>query len=153
MERLLLERLRKNRLDDRGAADHTPVIIQSFSPESLKKLSLNLKTKVPLVFLVSDENPGKWLTATGLAEAKQFAEGVGPAKALVDPKLVTQAHSLGLTVTPYTFRSSNTGKFKNVREEMSHYLYNLGVDALFTDNPDMFPRTRVESHEDLEFRI
>ena len=23
---------------------------------------------------------------------------------------------------------------------MAHYLYTLGVDALFTDNPDRFPR-------------
>jgi hypothetical protein len=23
---------------------------------------------------------------------------------------------------------------------MSHYLYNIGVDAVFTDNPDKFPR-------------
>ena len=144
MERLLLEMLQKNRLDKPGAAHHTPVIIQSFSPESLKKLSQNLKTKLPLVLLVSDETPTTWLTLTSLAEAKQFASGIGPAKALVDTKLVTQAHSLGLTVTPYTFKSSNTGSFKNVREEMSHYLYDLGVDALFTDNPDMFPRTPVE---------
>jgi glycerophosphoryl diester phosphodiesterase len=27
-----------------------------------------------------------------------------------------------------------------VREEMAHFLYRLGVDAVFTDNPDQFPR-------------
>ena len=69
--------------------------------------------------------------------------GIGPAKALVDKSLVMQAHALGLSVTPYTFRSSNTGRFKTVREEMSYYLYSLGVDALFTDNPDLFPRARI----------
>lgn len=141
MERLLLESLRKNSLDKASAAHHTPVVIQSFSPESLKKLSHNLKTKLPLVLLVSDETSTNWLTSTGLAEAQKFVSGIGPAKALVDTKLVTQSHSLGLTVTPYTFKSSNTGRFTNVHEEMSHYLYDLGVDALFTDNPDMFPRT------------
>ena len=82
----------------------------------------------------------RWLTPVGLAEAKHFASGIGPAKALLDKDLVTQAHSLGLSVTPYTFRSMNTGRFKTVREEMSYYLYDLGVDALFTDNPDQFPR-------------
>jgi glycerophosphoryl diester phosphodiesterase len=27
-----------------------------------------------------------------------------------------------------------------VREEMDQFLYTFGVDALFTDNPDQFPR-------------
>lgn len=143
MERLVLDMLSKNRLDKWSAEDHTPVIIQSFSPEGLRKLSRNLKTKLPLVLLVSDEAPTSWLTAAGLSKAKQFATGIGPAKALVDKSLVMQAHALGLSVTPYTFRSSNTGRFNNVREEMSYYLYRLGVDALFTDNPDLFPRAPV----------
>ena len=143
MERLVLDVLRKNRLDKRSAARYTPVIIQSFSPESLRRLSGPLKTKLPLVLLVGDEARARWLTAAGLAESKQFASGIGPAKALVDKSLVMQAHALGLSVTPYTFRSLNTGRFKNVREEMSYYLYDLGVDALFTDNPDLFPRAPV----------
>ncbi|HKZ81966.1 MAG TPA: glycerophosphodiester phosphodiesterase family protein [Pyrinomonadaceae bacterium] len=140
MERLVLEVLKKNGLDKRSAARHTPVIIQSFSPESLRKLSGRLKTELALVLLVGDESRTRWLTAKGLAESKQFASGIGPAKALVDRSLVMEAHALGLSVTPYTFRSSNTGRFKTVREEMSYYLYSLGVDALFTDNPDLFPR-------------
>jgi len=143
MERLVLDVLRKNRLDKLSAARHTPVIIQSFSPESLRRLSGTLRTKLPLVLLVGDEARARWLTAAGLAESKQFASGIGPAKALVDKSLVMQAHALGLSVTPYTFRSLNTGRFKNVREEMSYYLYDLGVDALFTDNPDLFPRAPV----------
>jgi glycerophosphoryl diester phosphodiesterase len=93
-----------------------------------------------LVLLVDDQMRARWLTEAGLAEAKQFATGIGPAKALVDKTLVMQAHAVGLTVTPYTFRSSNTGRFKTVREEMNFYLYDLGVDAVFTDNPDLFPR-------------
>jgi glycerophosphoryl diester phosphodiesterase len=143
MERLVLDVLKKNGLDKGSGAKRTPVIIQSFSPESLKKLS-GMKTKLPLVLLIGDEMRARWLTAAGLNEAKQFASGgIAPAKALVDKNLVTQAHDLGLSVTPYTFRSSNTGSFKTVSEEMSHYLYDLGVDALFTDNPDLFPRVAV----------
>ncbi|MDQ3133408.1 MAG: hypothetical protein M3Q76_01200, partial [Acidobacteriota bacterium] len=118
MERLVLDVLKKNRLDQRSAARHTPVIIQSFSAESLRKMSGTLKTKQPLVLLVGDEARARWLTAAGLAEAKQFASGIAPAKALLDKNLVMQAHDLGLSVTPYTFRSSNTGRFKTVREEM-----------------------------------
>jgi glycerophosphoryl diester phosphodiesterase len=140
MERLLLDALKGNRLDQGRASRHTPVIIQSFSPESLRKLSGMFKTKLSLVLLVGDEGHARWLTASGLAEAKQFASGIGPAKALIDKDLVMEAHALGLSVTPWTFRVSNTGHFKNVREEMSYYLYSLGVDAVFTDNPDLFPR-------------
>ncbi len=143
MERLVLDVLKKNRLDRRSVLLHTPVIIQSFSPESLKKLFGTLRTKLPLVLLIGDEARARWLTAAGLAEAKQFASGIGPAKALLDKSLVMQAHALALSVTPYTFRSSNTGRFKTVREEMSYYLYSLGVDALFTDNPDLFPRAPI----------
>jgi glycerophosphoryl diester phosphodiesterase len=140
MERLLLDALKKNHLGTRSAERHTPVIIQSFSPESLRKLFGTLNRKLPLVLLINEEMRTHWLTAAGLAEAKQFASGIGPAKALLDKNLMGQAHALGLSVTPYTFRLTDIGRFKTLREEMSYYLYNLGVDALFTDNPDLFPR-------------
>jgi len=32
--------------------------------------------------------------------------------------------------------------FASVKDEMHHYLYELGVDGMFTDNPDQFPRTK-----------
>ncbi len=140
MERLVLDALSRNRLDKPSVARHTPVIIQSFSPESLRRLSGMLNTKLPLVLLINAEMRSRWLTAAGFAEAKQFASGIGPAKTLLDKDLVRQSHALGLSVTPYTFRSSDIGRFKTLREEMSYYLYDLDVDALFTDNPDLFPR-------------
>ncbi|MEK6322554.1 MAG: glycerophosphodiester phosphodiesterase family protein [Acidobacteriota bacterium] len=79
-----------------------------------------------------------------MKKVKEFADGIGPYKLLIDrePKIVDWAHAAGLTVTPYTFGSSATGRFKNVREEMYHFLFELGVDALFTDNPDQFPGKR-----------
>jgi glycerophosphoryl diester phosphodiesterase len=143
LERLLVSALRKNRLGTRISQRHTPVIIQSFSPDSLKQLSSMLDSNLTRVLLINEEMAARWLTSAGLAETKAFAQGVGPAKALVDKDVVTRAHGLGLSVTPYTFRSSNAGRFKSVREEMSYYLYDVGVDAVFTDNPDLFPRMRV----------
>jgi glycerophosphoryl diester phosphodiesterase len=142
MERLVLEQLKKNKLDRPGADRKTPVIIQSFSPESLKKMRFELKTKLPLVLLIDSDPQGQWLSADGMKKVKEFADGIGPSKRLIDanPQVVKWAHDAGLTVTPYTFRSSATGRFKTVREEMEHFLYTLGVDALFTDNPDQFPR-------------
>ncbi len=143
MERLLVSALKKNHLGTRSAERHTPVIIQSFSPESLRKLSGMLYPKLPLVLLINQQMQTRWLTAAGLTETKQFASGIGPAKALLDKDVVRQAHALGLSVTPYTFRLTDIGRFKTLREEMSYYLYDLGVDALFTDNPDLFPRPTV----------
>ena len=57
-------------------------------------------------------------------------------------RAVQLAHAAGMTVTPYTFRSADaaTAGYADVGAEMAHYLYDLGVDALFTDNPDRFPR-------------
>ncbi len=143
MESLVLAVLRKNGLDRPGADPKTPVIIQSFSAESLQKMR-RAGTTIPLVFLVSDldKGRGRWLSDAGLAEVRAFAAGIGPAKSLLlaDPTLATRAHALGLTVTPYTFRSAGMPEGKTVKEEMADFLYRIGVDALFTDNPDMFPR-------------
>ena len=50
------------------------------------------------------------------------------------------AHAAGLSVTPYTFRSAGQPAGRSVRDEMDTFLYTLGVDAVFTDNPDQFPR-------------
>jgi glycerophosphoryl diester phosphodiesterase len=142
MERLLVAALGTNQLGTRRAERHTPVIIQSFSPASLRKLSGMLNPKLPLIMLINEQMRTRWLTPAGLRETKQFARGIGPAKALLDKNVVTQAHALGLSVTPYTFRLTDIGRFKTLCEEMSYYLYDLGVDALFTDNPDLFPRER-----------
>ena len=54
------------------------------------------------------------------------------------PDAVGRAHDHDLTVIPWTFRATDPGAFESVMDEMAHYLCNLGVDGLFTDNPDMF---------------
>lgn len=142
MEKLVIEVLQKNRLGDPNADPKTPIIIQSFSFESLRKMRLDLKTRLQLVFLIHADPGDKWLTVDGMKKVKEFANGIGPSKGLVErnPSIVKWAHDAGLTVTPYTFRSASTGQFKDVGEEMRHFLFTLGVDAVFTDNPDKFPR-------------
>lgn len=143
MESLVLAQLGKNTLDRPGSDPKTPVIIQSFSAESLQKMR-KAGTSLPLTFLVSDLDPTRqrWLTDAGLKEVRQFAVGLGPAKALLlsDATLARRAHAAGLTVTPYTFRSAGMPAGKTVKDEMADFLYRIGVDALFTDNPDQFPR-------------
>ena len=142
MEKLTLEMLKKNKLAEPGADAQTPVSIQSFSAVSLQNMRFELMTILPLVFLIHADPQTKWLTEAGLKSIKGFADGIGPNKGLIErePKLVAWAHAAGLTVTPYTFRSGATGRYKDVREEMTQFLLTFGVDALFTDNPDQFPR-------------
>ncbi len=142
MEKLVLETLRNNRLDQPGADRKTPVIIQSFSAASLRRMRFEMKIRLPLVYLIGGDPRNDLLTESGMRNIRTFAEGIGPAKGLIsrNPAIVDLAHKAGLTITPYTFRSSSTGQFPNVRAEMEHFLYSLGVDALFTDNPDQFPR-------------
>jgi glycerophosphoryl diester phosphodiesterase len=141
MEKLLLAELKKHKLEQPNADPKTPVIIQSFSPASLRRL-VELNSKLTRVFLVHNGNEKQWLNPEGLKEAKKFADGIGPSKSLIEaePKIVQWAHDLGMTVTPYTFRTGLSGKYKDVREEMRQFLFTYGVDALFTDNPDQFPR-------------
>jgi glycerophosphoryl diester phosphodiesterase len=141
MEKLLMETLAKNGLDKPGADPKTPIVVQSFSAESLKILRRDYGCKLPLILLFSGSG-SPYASADGLKKAKEFVDGVGPSKEaiLARPALVKDAHDLGLSVTSWTFQAKRTGKFENVRKEMAYFLNDLKVDALFTNNPDEFPR-------------
>jgi glycerophosphoryl diester phosphodiesterase len=136
-EALLAAVLKKNGLPD----SRTPVIIQSFDEVTVKQLARDLPA-VPRVILVEARDGHKLDTAEEIRAIASWATGLGPNKAIVEqtPELVNWAHAAGLTVTPWTFRSSSTGKYGSVRDEMSRFLYEFDVDAVFTDNPDQFPR-------------
>jgi glycerophosphoryl diester phosphodiesterase len=134
---LLAGMLRKNGL---VANPKTPVIIQSFDDTTLKQLARDLP-QVPRVFLVDPAGAARLDSVDKLREIGAWASGVAPNKAIVEarPEVVKWAHDAGLTMTLWTFRSSTT-TFPSVRDEMAKYLYDLNVDAVFTDNPDQFPR-------------
>jgi glycerophosphoryl diester phosphodiesterase len=136
MEKAVMAVLKKNKLDLPGADPKTPVIIQSFSEESLKLLRKEHVCKLPLAYLFSSPADN-----ARLQEIAGFADGIAPNKGVVlaRPEIVAEAHKLKLSVTIWTCRSGSTGKFPNVKDEMAHFL-KLGVDAIFTDNPDQFPR-------------
>ena len=97
---------------------------------------------VPRVYLVGGENVSRIDSAEKVKEVAAWATGLGPNKMIVAkvPDVVKWARAANLTVTPWTFRSSNTGTFASVKAEMEEFLYKHDVDALFTDNPDQFPR-------------
>jgi glycerophosphoryl diester phosphodiesterase len=135
---LFVAAVRAAGLDSAASLAATPLIVQSFDENTIRRLAVELPA-VPRVFLMG-ELPGGRLTDGRLRDIARFATGISPDKNLVDADLVQRAKAAGLTVTAYTFRARNTGRFRTVGEEMSHFLYTLGLDALFTDNPDQFPR-------------
>lgn len=147
MERMVLADLVRFGLDRKGAEPTTPVVVQSFSQASLEILRSELGSDLPSVFLISGPDAQEWLTAEGLARVAQFATGIGPTKRLLldNPGAVALAHEAGLTVIPWTFGSGDSGSFETVDLEMAHFVFELGVDGLFTNNPDLFPRVPFAS--------
>lgn len=140
MVKLFVESVKKNGLDRPESLKTTPMIIQSFDEPTVRRIAGELPAVPRILLMESLDNGG--LTDARLRDLAKFASGIGPAKDLIDkqPDLVKRAHAAGLTVTAYTFRAKGTGRFPTVRDEMSHFLYTLGIDAVFTDNPDQFPR-------------
>jgi glycerophosphoryl diester phosphodiesterase len=139
MTRLFAESMQRLGLTARPAGS---MVVQSFDEGPLRELSKRFPT-VPRTFLIEVRDGPRWLTREGLAEIATFATGIGPSKILLEgePGIVRMAHDASLTVTPYTFTTRGAAtRFGDVGAEMRHYLTDLNVDALFTDNPDRFPR-------------
>jgi len=139
MTRLFADSMQRLGLTARPAGS---IVVQSFDEGPLRELSKQFPT-VPRTFLIEVRDGPRWLTREGLAEIAIFATGIGPSKILLEgqPGIVRMAHDAGLTVTPYTFTTRGAPtRFGDVGAEMRHYLTDLNVDALFTDNPDRFPR-------------
>jgi glycerophosphoryl diester phosphodiesterase len=135
MEDLFAEMLKKNGLDKPTAS--TPILVQSFNRDSLKQVAQN-GIKHPMLQLWS---AGVRWTPEMLDEAKQHASAIGPSKDDVMGELVRDAHARGLQVVAYTYNKKNLSPgFPSVRADIKHALYELGIDGLFTDNPDQFVR-------------
>ena len=136
--KLFVDQVRKNGLEKPESLKTTPVIIQSFDEEAIRRVFVDLPT-IPRVFLTSNDDD---VTDARLRALAKFATGIAPEKFVIarHPDMVARAHAAGLTVTSWTFRSDEKTEYPNVAAEMSHFLYDLGIDALFTNNPDQFPR-------------
>jgi glycerophosphoryl diester phosphodiesterase len=139
-EKLFADIVKRNGLESDAK---TPLVLQSFDEATLKASLIDLP-RVPRVFLVSPQDAARIDSPEKLKEVAAWATGIGPNKIILEktPDIVGWAHAAKLTVTPWTFRASQPGKYASVRDEMAYFLFTLGVDELFTDNPDMFPRTK-----------
>ncbi|MDQ3675223.1 MAG: glycerophosphodiester phosphodiesterase [Actinomycetota bacterium] len=109
---------------------------------------------------------GEMATPSGLHDVADYADGVGPPKNYIVPRdsagtslpptrFVDDAHEAGLEVHPYTFRNENQflplelrssadpNAYGNAFGEYAQF-YELGVDGLFSDNPDTAVAARDE---------
>jgi glycerophosphoryl diester phosphodiesterase len=118
------------------------------------------KTAQPYDFKVSGDQRtyADLATPAGLASVARYAAGAGPSKDYIVPRdatgrslppttFVRDAHDAGLVVHPYTFRAENTflplelrssadpAQYGDFAAEVRQF-FDLGVDGLFTDNPD-----------------
>ncbi len=135
MEEALLDVLDRYGYRESGA----PIFVQSFEDDSLRRLR-ELGSEAPQVLLMAEvEQYRRFLSAEGMAGIAAFADGIGPAKTMLErqPELVGWARDAGLTVHPYTFRADDVPDGHDSHEaELERYLFELGVDGVFTDHPD-----------------
>ncbi len=148
-----------------------PVFIQSFEVGNLMRL--RGKTKLRLIQLMDAEGgPADkpdmryrtMATPEGLKAIAAYADGIGPAKALIVPRdgagksmapttLVADAHAAGLKVHPWTFRAENVfppSELRNGDSPAAHgdvaaeirQFYALGVDGVFSDFPGIAVTSR-----------
>jgi glycerophosphoryl diester phosphodiesterase len=140
MVNIFVASVKKMGLERPESLKSTPVIIQSFDEPSVRRVAVDLPT-IPRVFLTEKDED---VMDARLRELSTFATGIAPEKKVIarHPDMVARAHAVGLTVTSWTFRADEKTQYASVRDEMSQYLYTWGIDALFTNNPDLFPRTK-----------
>ncbi|MEL6361329.1 MAG: glycerophosphodiester phosphodiesterase family protein [Pseudomonadota bacterium] len=134
-----------------------PVFIQSFEPQILKRLRARLgeNSDYELIQLIYEETSAAGPNIS-LGDLAAYADGVGPSKTLIRDTMtfdngpvrssfVDEAHALGLTIHPWTFRDDEVDpSVPDIETELSQY-YRAGVDGLFTD----FPQTAQSVRDQL----
>jgi glycerophosphoryl diester phosphodiesterase len=145
-------------LENKGYANRpAQVFLQCFDDKTLRHLRHELKTPLPLIQLIGENDWGEdseadydyLQTPPGLADIASYADGIGPwlmhiyrgrdeAGATRLSQLVAQAQAQGLVVHPYTFRRDELPEgIGSFRELLDIFILQAGIDGLFTDFPDI----------------
>jgi len=145
-------------LQDKGYAHRKQqVFLQCFDDKTLRHLRHDLKTPLPLIQLIGENDWGEdskvdysyLQTPQGLADIASYADGIGPwlmqiylgrseAGATQLSDLVAQAQAQGLLVHPYTFRRDELPEgINSFGELLDIFVLQAGIDGLFTDFPDI----------------
>ncbi|MEH6947845.1 glycerophosphodiester phosphodiesterase [Bacillus sp. JJ634] len=112
------------RLIDKYDINKKSLLIQSFSPQSLKIMN-ELDPSVKLVQLISYKNYAV-ITDDEIAAIKEYAMGVGPNHTYLNEEYVQKVVDSGLELHPYTV---------NDKDRMKQ-LIDWGVTGMFTNFPD-----------------
>jgi len=114
--------------------------VQCFEHEPLRRMRNELGSELPQVQLMADRQQFReMITDAGLDDIASYANGIGPGKGMIlrDPSLVTRAQLRGLKVHPYTVRADDVpGAFEDHADEVRKLFGELGIDGVFTDQPD-----------------
>jgi glycerophosphoryl diester phosphodiesterase len=141
LEERVVEMARKHGLTKKSS----PILIQSFEPDSLKRLRPMIDVRLVQLLDQSAAAP-----AARLREIAAYADGVGPHKLLILPvsadgvvqaptSFVPDAKAAGLFVHVWTLRQEAQFLPKSYGGDLARefrQLAALGVDGIFTDFPD-----------------
>jgi glycerophosphoryl diester phosphodiesterase len=101
-------------------------LTQSFDADQVAYLNTN--SSIPVSYLGVCPT-----TAAAAAQVAAIADGVGPSSSQLNAACINAAHDAGLTVMPYTYLN-NPASYATA--------YNLGVDGVFTNFPDIAASAR-----------
>ena len=113
------------RLVDKYKINKNKLLVQSFSPQSLKVMN-ELDSSIKLVQLISYKANAE-ITDAEIKGIKQYAMGIGPNHTYLNEEYVQKVVNSGLELHPYTV---------NDKERMKQ-LINWGVTGMFTNHPDL----------------
>lgn len=131
----------------------TPIYLQSFDPEVLRRLKREFNWEQPLIQLIGDNDWGmsdvdysSMRTSAGLEAVKSYAEGIGLwlSHALEGIKegqpqwstVLDTADKKGLDVHVYTLRADDLPEGVESHSQLRKWLKTTGVEGAFTDFPD-----------------
>lgn len=150
---LLLETLERH-----GFAEPTDsVVVQCFDPSELARCRRELGTRLRLAQLIDTDAPADAYSPRALARVAEYADILAPPwPALIEPAggprsrpavagCVAEAKRAGLELHPFTFRAETVPEpFGTFEAQLGFFFADVGVSALFCDQPDVAVRVRDE---------